>query len=596
MMTNRRHDQMLWKSLGFTAVVILTLTLGLVGHLGLASSASFAQQGGSYTELAPRRYAEARRQGRTAVRAMMEMAGIPGMSVDVARNGEIIWSEGFGYADLEHRAPVTPLTRFRIASVSKVVTAAAVARLNESGKLDLDAPIQRYAPSFPDKGHTITTRQLTGQLGGIRHYEKKDHAEGQNIDFKHYDTTVAALAIFKDDPLIAAPGARYNYSTFGYTLVGAVVEAACGRDFLACVSEYVFQPLRMRQTVADDRAYIVPYRSSSYQMGDEGRIVNAPYMDSSYKRAAGGFVSTAEDLVLFGSAHLRPGFLKAETLDLLFTSQRTSSGQETGVGIGWRMMTDLWGRRFVHHSGSQPGSRSVLVVYRDAGVVVALLSNLSGTPGFVEGTAQAIAEPFLRALEGDAATGEKVEPAGIYNYVMEGQAGAANKSQGGPASGTIQITRTATRYEGWMTNPKPLQDLAARNRLPAVDRLPILSVTMKGAEGAVIVASPLGLYPLRVRFADGGFVGAMRAHASKDPTDRTIRGSKLGLLRHQKLPLWRKAPGGIPDGFLQSVQPHQFRPARSQLTVERGGNDRGRGRPAVDSVRLADRLVKPIEF
>ncbi len=504
-------------------LLAVLVAIGFGTWMGLVCpTATIAQEPIVSADVVPRTpYANAIGQGRRAIRTLMDMSGVPGMSVAVGVHGNIVWSEGFGYANVEQRAPVTPLTRFRIASVSKVITAAAVAKLHELGRLDLDASVQRYVPAFPDKGHVLTTRQLTGQLGGIRHYNEKDFAEGRNIDFKHYGTTLDALAIFKDDPLVAAPGTRYHYSTFGYTLVGAAVEAACGQDFLACMHEHVFHPLRMRNTAGDNPAGIVPYRSSPYQLGDEGRLANAPYLDSSYKRAAGGFVATAEDLVSFGTAHLRPGFLKAETLDLLFTSQRMTDGRETGVGISWRAITDLWGRRFVHHSGSQQGSRSVLVVYRDAGLVVALLSNLSGIPNFVEGSAQAIAEPFLRALEGRDVTDAKIDPAGRYDYVLE-----IPEGQSGPVSGTIEIARTDAAYEGWMTNPKPLADLAVRNKLPAVDRLQILRLSMNGSDGAIVVASPLGLYPVRVRFDGSGFVGTLRAHASKDPIDRPIRGRK----------------------------------------------------------------------
>lgn len=201
----------------------MLVAIGIGGCMGLLVSptATIAQEPIASAGVVRMQYADAIEQGRRALRTLMEMSGVPGMSVAVGVHGNIVWSEGFGYADLEQRAPVTPLTRFRIASVSKVITAAAVARLHELGRLDLDAPVQRYVPAFPDKGHVLTTRQLTGQLGGIRHYDAKDFAEGRNIDFKHYSTTLDALAIFKDDPLIAAPGTRYNYSTFGYTLVGA---------------------------------------------------------------------------------------------------------------------------------------------------------------------------------------------------------------------------------------------------------------------------------------------------------------------------------------------------------------------------------------
>lgn len=496
------------------------LLFALTGPALQAESPPRAGQSSASAALAEQRRADAIRQGRKAVQTLVSLAGVPGLSVAVGIDGQVIWSEGFGSADLEQGVPVTPLTRFRIASVAKVVTAAAVARLHEQGKLDLDAPVQSYLPSFPDKGHAITVRQLAGQLGGIRHYEARDFAEGRNIDFKHYGSLREAVEIFKEDPLVAPPGTRYHYSTFGYTLVGAVIEAVSGGRFPTYLRDEILQPLNLRHTLADERAEIIEGRTAFYERR-EGRIVNAPYLDNSYKWPAGGLVSTAKDLVAFGAAHLRPGFFKPETLDLLFRPQRTTSGQETGVGIGWRTTSDLWGRRFVHHSGSQAGTRSVLVVYRDAGLAVALLSNLTGMPAFVEGTAQAIAGPFLETLEPVPAPAAAVDPSGAYDYVLE-----SPEESGGPASGTIEIVRTAAGYEGWMTNPKPLADLAARNNLPAVEKLPLLGLTLRGAEATIVAASPLGLYPLRLSFETGAFAGTLRAHASKDPTDRRIRGSR----------------------------------------------------------------------
>src|SRR5204863_2535857 len=122
---------------------------------------------------------------------------IPGVQVAVAVNGKLVWSEGFGYADAARMRPVTHQTQFRIGSVSKPLTAAAVALLYEQGKLALDAPVQRYVPSFPDKGYPITTRQLAGHLAGVRHYLGDEFLLNRN-----FDTVLEGLAIFQDDSLL----------------------------------------------------------------------------------------------------------------------------------------------------------------------------------------------------------------------------------------------------------------------------------------------------------------------------------------------------------------------------------------------------------
>jgi len=277
---------------------------------------------------------------------------IPGFALAVAVDGRIVWSEAFGYADLEAKRRTTPATQFRIGSVSKPLTADAVAQLYEQGKLDLDAPVQRYVPTFPDKGAPapITTRLLGGHLAGIRHYQGNEFVLNQR-----FPTVTAGLAIFENDSLVAPPGTRFSYSSYGFNLISAVVEGASGEQFLAYMSRHVFQPLKMTSTAPDRNDSLIPNRTRFYQRTESGQVVLAPSVDNSYKWAGGGFVSTAEDLARFGSAHLAPGYLRAATLELLFTPQHTTSGQATEYGIGWFIATDTLGHRYVFHGGGSVG-------------------------------------------------------------------------------------------------------------------------------------------------------------------------------------------------------------------------------------------------
>ncbi|MCB1124073.1 MAG: beta-lactamase family protein [Verrucomicrobiae bacterium] len=156
------------------------------------------------------------------VQAWMEETHAVGVTVSVGRDGEIIWSQGFGYADLEQDVPVDPgKTLFRVGSVAKSMTATAVGILYEAGKLDLDAPVQTYVPGFPQKQGVITPRLLGGHIAGIRHYQGDE-----NLSNVPYDSVTASLAIFKDDPLLHAPGSKYHYSSYGFNLLSAVVEGA----------------------------------------------------------------------------------------------------------------------------------------------------------------------------------------------------------------------------------------------------------------------------------------------------------------------------------------------------------------------------------
>ena len=300
---------------------------------------------------------------------------IPGVQVAVAVNGKLVWSEGFGYADAERKRPVTRETQFRIGSVSKPLTAAAVALLHEQGKLDLDVPVQRYVPSFPEKGYPITTRQLAGHLAGIRHYKDREFFLN-----RHFTTVLDGLTIFQNDSLLFPPGTRFSYSSYAWNLVSAVVEGASGDNFLHYMSAHVFGPLGLTHTAPDRVDSLIPGRTQFYDRDSAGSLHIAPAVDNSYKWAGGGFVSSAEDLVTFGSALLEPGFLKPETLDLLFTSQPTSAGEATGYGIGFFVTTDSLGHRWAFHGGGAVGGTAVFGLDRDSRVVVAILTNLSEAP------------------------------------------------------------------------------------------------------------------------------------------------------------------------------------------------------------------------
>ena len=304
--------------------------------------------------------------------------GPPGLGVAVLVDGRIVWAEGFGFADLEQRQPVWPSTKMRIGSVSKAITSAALGLLYEQRKLDLDAPVQKYVPTFPQKAHPITARQLAGHLAGIRHYE--GHVEAEVYNTRRYKTVLDGLSIFQADPLLLKPGERYHYSSHGWSVLSAVVEGASGQDYLGYMQEHVFDPLGMRDTIADFNERIIPNRARFYVRDENGRWRNAPYVDNSYKWAAGGLLSTPEDLVRFGWAIIDGRLLEPETVRLFTTSQRTNDGKETGYGIGWGLARDSSGRRWVGHGGSSVGGASRLMIFPDQRVAVAIIINAENMP------------------------------------------------------------------------------------------------------------------------------------------------------------------------------------------------------------------------
>lgn len=303
----------------------------------------------------------------------VEEAGVSGIAVSVALGNEIVWSEGFGFADIEQMVAIDPAaTRFRVGSTAKSMTAMAVGMLYESGKLDLDEPIQTYLPGFPEKSGVITTRMLAGHTAGIRHYKNDE----EFLSAVAYTSIADALSIFSDDPVLFQPGDRFSYSTYGFNVISAVLERAADQEFLAFMSENVFGPTGMTSTVADRVVPIISNRSRYYTTTD-GRLINAPWVDNSNKWAGGGLLSTSEDLVRFGLAHLSDEFLSRQTIEMMWTSQVTADGQKTGYGIGWNIRTDDAGRRIIGHGGSSVGGITELRIYPNQGLVIAITTNTS---------------------------------------------------------------------------------------------------------------------------------------------------------------------------------------------------------------------------
>ena len=313
---------------------------------------------------------------------------IPGMSLAVVQRGRLVWAEGFGVADIERGLAASATTRYRIGSVSKTLTATLLARLVEDGRVDLDAPVQRYVPRFPVKRHPISLRQLAGHLAGVRHYRFPGDPVGQRA----FSSLDEGLGIFASDSLLFEPGTRYGYSSYGYNLLGVAIEGALGEPFTAAMRRVVLQPLSLWSVTPDYRDSIVVDRATPYDYGRDQRVINAAWDDVSYKWPSGGYVASVVDLAMFGASLIDPGFLRRETLTQLFTPQRLRSGESTGVGLGWRIGADSTGRVIHHHAGAATGGRAVLVILPAEGIVVAMAANIQAV--FNEHDAARVARLF----------------------------------------------------------------------------------------------------------------------------------------------------------------------------------------------------------
>jgi CubicO group peptidase (beta-lactamase class C family) len=343
--------------------VVLVVRL-LLGALGVAQP----------SRIAP----EQKAQLGAAIARFMAANSIPGVSVAVVENGALAWAAGFGSADLENAVPATAHTLYRLASISKPITATAALLLWQQGKLDLDAPVQKYCPAFPEKDTPITTRELLGHIAGIRHYKSDSQDDPESGNTRHFANPIqAGLDFFKNDALVAKPGSEFHYSTQGYTVVGCAMEGASGEKYADYVRKNVLTPAGMDHTVVDDRFAIIPFRARFYSKDDAGAITNADLLDSSYKIPGGGWLSSADDMAQFEVAMLADRIVTRSTRDLMWTPLKPSDGKEDRYGLGWGTGHEL-GILDVGHSGSQQGTSTSLKIVpeRRAGVVV--LINMDG--------------------------------------------------------------------------------------------------------------------------------------------------------------------------------------------------------------------------
>jgi serine beta-lactamase-like protein LACTB len=356
-----------------TTMVVRILACLLVANCTMAQSSKLS--------------AEKQARIESIISNFMAVSDAPSISAGVVQDGEFVWSAGFGMADLENSIPATSQTVYRLGSISKSITATAAMELWEHGKLDLDSPVQKYCPEFPQKPWPITTRELLGHLAGIRYYNVPEtpYSESQSDpevgNTRHFENGIeAGLKFFANDRLVAQPGTHFNYSTQGYTLVACAIEGSSGEKYADYVREHVLVPSGMLQTRPDDRFAIIPLRARFYSRDKSRAVVNAEFLDSSYKVAGGGWLSSASDMARFEAAILSDHLVKNTTRDIMWTPQMPSDGLGRMVyGLGWQGGT-MNGVRDVGHGGSQQGASAMMLIAPDtrAGVVVLINSDAAG--------------------------------------------------------------------------------------------------------------------------------------------------------------------------------------------------------------------------
>lgn len=344
----------------------------------------------------PASWSAAVTRARGVVRTGVAEQNLPGVSVAVGVHGELVWAEGFGWADLERRVPVKPDTRFRLGTASTALTSAAIGLLLEKGSLDLDAPIQTYVPEFPKRNWPVTLRQVLGHTAGLG----TDGGDESSLYGEHCERAADALVHFADDDLRFEPGTKYRYSNYGWIVASAAIERTSRESLRRMMREQVFEPLGMTHTRDDPGPEPSAARATSYfpRYAADPRYGPDPMrpIDLSCYAGAAAYISTPSDLVRFGMALENGTLLKPETVRLLQTSQRLPSGEDTGYGLGWDLETvTLAGQsaEVVGYEGQLLGGPlSSLMIVRDRGLVVAVVSNTSYAD--TSGVGLKIAEAF----------------------------------------------------------------------------------------------------------------------------------------------------------------------------------------------------------
>ncbi|HYO90827.1 MAG TPA: serine hydrolase domain-containing protein, partial [Pyrinomonadaceae bacterium] len=238
---------------------------------------------------------------------------------------------------------------------------------------DLDAPVQKYCPQFPQKQWPINARQLLSHLSGVRHY----HAD-EDERTHHYASLTEALGIFKDDALQHEPGTKMTYTTYGYTLLGCVIEGASGISYADYVRENVFKPAGMNTARTDDIFDIIPNRAQGYGKTTGGALRNRALDDTSYKIPGGGLCASVEDLAKFAVAVQNGTLVKQETFTQMTTRQKTRDGKEINYGLGWSIDRPEGRRGAIWHGGAQQGATTDFYILPKERFALVFLTNLEG--------------------------------------------------------------------------------------------------------------------------------------------------------------------------------------------------------------------------
>lgn len=322
------------------------------------------------------------------IRSFWEKTGVAGVAVAVRKGEQLLYSKGFGFADVKTQKAMEASTQVRTASVAKVLTATALGKLATDGKLDFDAPLKDYLTDLKEPYASLTTRQIAGHTAGVPHRPSSSKAKN-----RHYAEVSKMVALLDGESLLFEPGTDYQYSSLAYNLLAALIEAVSGKRFVSYMQEDIFKPLGMKQTFPDDVSKYTDADASMYFFKNGKLVLDKKAQDGSYKLAGAGFRSTALDLAKLMDAYSN-GFLSEEVMQAMFKDNTLKDGSHTHVGIGWRLNRAVEDQMTIEHAGSWQGARTVIVYYPKSQLTVSIMINTKCLV-FIEETAHLIGQMFL---------------------------------------------------------------------------------------------------------------------------------------------------------------------------------------------------------
>lgn len=303
---------------------------------------------------------------------------VPGASFAIGLDSQIAWSEGFGFADIENHIKASPDTAYRTASIGKAMTATAALQLAEQHKLDLAVPIQKYCPRYPEKKYPVTARDLISHTSGVRHYEGPN-VDAELFNTRHYEHVSDSIDLIKDDPLKQQPGEDMLYTTWGYVVLGCVLEGASQQEYRTLMRQAIFDPAGMSSTRDDDPRAIIPNRARGY-IFENGELKNSRWSDMSSKMAAGGWVSTAPDLVRFMNAWMEGRLVSQPSMKQMLEPYKLPKGTIDNFGLGL-FIDDYHGMKSGLYGGGTAQVSALIFFVPEKRLAVAGMFNLEGIPG-----------------------------------------------------------------------------------------------------------------------------------------------------------------------------------------------------------------------